>query len=104
MDTITLIGFAAGGLTTISFIPQVVKTARTRSTRDLSGPMLLAFLAGLALWAYYGLQVGSVPIIAANVITIGLVGAILVMKVRFMERDCVCPTETATKEREEPWW
>ena len=97
MDTITLIGFAAGGLTTLSFIPQVVKTARTRSTRDLSGPMLLAFLVGLALWAYYGLQVGSVPIVSANVITIGLVGSILVMKVRFGGRGCACPTEPATK-------
>ncbi len=94
MDTITLIGFAAGGFTTISFIPQVVKTARTRSTRDLSGPMLLAFLIGLALWAYYGLQVGSVPIIAANVITIGLVGAILVMKVSFRRRERECAAET----------
>jgi MtN3 and saliva related transmembrane protein len=94
MDTTTLIGFIAGGLTTISFIPQVLKTARTRSAHDLSGPMLLAFLIGLALWAFYGLQVGSIPIIAANVITIGLVGAILVMKVRFKGRERECTTET----------
>ena len=97
MDTITLIGFAAGGLTTISFIPQVVKTARTRSTRDISGPMLFAFLIGLALWAYYGLQVGSVPIVAANVITIGLVGSLLGMKMRFNGKACACPTEPGTK-------
>ena len=94
MDTTTLIGFIAGGLTTISFVPQVVKTARTGSARDLSGPMLLAFLIGLALWAFYGLQVGSIPIIAANVITIGLVGAILVMKVRFNGRERECLPET----------
>ncbi|MGA2935250.1 MAG: SemiSWEET transporter [Methanomicrobiales archaeon] len=93
MDTITFIGFIAGGLTTISFIPQVVKTARTRSARDLSGPMLLAFLIGLALWALYGLQVGSTPIIAANVATIVLVGAILVMKMRFNGRERECTTE-----------
>jgi MtN3 and saliva related transmembrane protein len=94
MDTITLIGFLAGGLTTISFIPQVVKTARTRSARDISGPMLFAFLIGLALWAFYGVQVGSVPIIAANVITIGLVGAILAMKVWFGGRERQCLPET----------
>jgi len=93
MDTTTLIGFLAGGLTTASFLPQVVKTARTRSARDLSGTMLLVFLAGLALWTWYGVQVGSAPIIAANVITIGLVGAILVMKVKFRDRECDCVLE-----------
>jgi len=92
LDITTLIGFIAGGLTTASFLPQVVKTARTRSARDISGAMLLAFLAGLALWTFYGLRVGSAPIIAANVITIGLVGAILAMKVRFREREKECPT------------
>jgi MtN3 and saliva related transmembrane protein len=91
MDTITLIGFLAGVLTTASFLPQVVKTARTRSARDLSEAMLLVFLAGLVLWTMYGIQVGSLPIIAANAITIGLVGAILAMKVMFRGREGVCP-------------
>jgi len=90
---ITAIGYIAGALTTASFLPQVVKTARTRSARDLSGVMLLAFLAGLALWAWYGVQVGSAPIIAANVITMGLVAAILAMKVKFRERECDCILE-----------
>jgi MtN3 and saliva related transmembrane protein len=94
MDLTTLIGFIAGGLTTASFLPQVVKTARSRSARDLSESMLLVFLIGLVLWTIYGLQVGSLPIIAANVITIGLVGAILGMKVRFNGRERECLTET----------
>jgi len=94
MDITTLIGFIAGGLTTLSFLPQVVKTARSRSAQDLSESMLLVFLIGLVLWTIYGLQVGSLPIIAANVITIGLVGAILVMKVRFNGRERECTTET----------
>lgn len=94
MDTTTLIGFIAGGLTTVSFLPQVVKTARSRSARDLSESMLLVFLIGLVLWAIYGLQVGSLPIIAANVITIVLVGAILAMKVMFNGRERECATET----------
>jgi MtN3 and saliva related transmembrane protein len=96
VDMITTIGFLAGGLTTASFLPQVVKTARTRSARDLSGAMLLAFLAGLALWTWYGVQVGSAPIIAANIITIGLVGAILVMKLKFRDRECDCVLEHDT--------
>jgi len=90
MDTITVIGFLAGGLTTASFLPQVVRTARSRSARDISGSMLIVFLVGLCLWTAYGLQVGSVPIIAANVITIGLVAAILGMKVHYGEQEYAC--------------
>jgi MtN3 and saliva related transmembrane protein len=99
MDLTTTIGYIAGALTTASFLPQVVKTARTRSARDLSGAMLLAFLAGLALWTYYGIQLGSTPIIVANIITIGLVGAILVMKVKFRGRefDCVIEDESTIR-------
>ena len=93
MDMITGIGFLAGALTTASFLPQVVKTARSRSARDISEAMLIVFLAGLALWTFYGVQVGSAPIIAANVITICLVGAILAMKVKFRNRECECTLE-----------
>jgi MtN3 and saliva related transmembrane protein len=93
MDMIEVIGFLAGGLTTAAFLPQVVKTARSRSARDISGSMLLVFLVGLALWVVYGLRVGSAPIIIANLITIGLVGAILAMKLRFGDRECPSPPE-----------
>jgi MtN3 and saliva related transmembrane protein len=96
MDMITLIGFLAGGLTTASFLPQVVKTARSRSARDISEAMLIVFLIGLVLWTFYGVQLGSAPIIAANVITIGLVAAILAMKVRFRGKECPCPPESGT--------
>jgi len=96
MDMITLIGFLAGGLTTASFLPQVVKTARSRSARDISEAMLIVFLIGLALWTFYGVQVGSAPIIAANVITIALVAAILAMKVRFRDKECACPPESGS--------
>jgi len=96
MDMITIIGFLAGGLTTASFLPQVVKTARSRSARDLSGSMLLVFFFGLGLWTVYGVQVGSAPIIAANVISMGLVGAILGMKVKFRDRECACTPESET--------
>jgi MtN3 and saliva related transmembrane protein len=88
MDLVTLIGFLAGGLTTASFLPQVIRTATTRSARDISGSMLAVFLVGLGLWTLYGMEVGSTPIIAANVITIGLVGAILGMKLSFGEGEC----------------
>ena len=79
---IEAIGFLAGTLTTVSFIPQVVKTWRTKSTGDLSGAMLGVFTAGVVSWLVYGLALHSWPVIGANAVTLVLTGALLAMKVR----------------------
>ena len=77
-----LIGFLAATLTTIAFIPQVIKVWRTRSTRDVSIGMYTLFTAGVALWFCYGLMIGSWPVMAANAITLMLAGLVLIMKIR----------------------
>jgi len=64
-----VIGMIAGALTTLSFFPQVLKTLRTKSTRDLSGGWLIMMITGVFLWIVYGIYLGSIPVIAANVIT-----------------------------------
>jgi MtN3 and saliva related transmembrane protein len=81
--TITLIGFVAGTLTTLSFVPQVLHTWKTKRCDDLSFGMLLAFGIGVALWLVYGLALHAMPIIAANSLTLVLIAAIVVMKVRY---------------------
>ena len=83
MDTIALTGYLAGTLTTISFVPQVLRTWKLRETKDFSLAMLLLFAAGMLLWTAYGIWINSVPIIAANVITFGLVLFRLGMKMRY---------------------
>ena len=83
MSFVTLIGFAAGALTTFSFLPQVLKTYRTKRCDDLSTGMLLAFTAGVALWLTYGLFLHSAPIISANAVTLALLAAIVIMKLRY---------------------
>jgi MtN3 and saliva related transmembrane protein len=77
------LGYAAATLTTLSFVPQVVRVWRTRSARDLSLRMYLAFTAGVALWMLYGLRIGSWPVVIANGVTLLLAGAILVARLRF---------------------
>ena len=79
----TLIGFAAGTLTTFSFLPQVLKTYRSKRCDDLSAGMLLAFTSGVTLWLVYGLFLHSAPIICANAVTLLLLAAILAMKIRY---------------------
>jgi MtN3 and saliva related transmembrane protein len=79
---ITLIGLAAAFCTTIAFLPQVIKTWRTRSTKDISLAMFLVFTTGIFLWLVYGLIIGDVPLITANGITFVLSGTILYFKLR----------------------
>ncbi len=83
MDTTTLLGFAAGFLTTVAFVPQVVKIWRAQAARDVSLHTFAAFTLGVALWLAYGIAKGEPPIIVWNAITLALAGAILAMKVKF---------------------
>lgn len=78
----TIIGFIAATLTTVAFIPQVIKVWRTKFTRDVSIGMYVLFTTGVAMWFCYGLLIGSWPVIAANAITLVLAGLVLVMKIR----------------------
>jgi MtN3 and saliva related transmembrane protein len=83
MDTLVIIGYIAGTLTTISFVPQVARAWKLKETRDLSLAMLLLFAAGILLWTVYGIWTNSLPIIAANVVTFFLVLLLLGMKIRY---------------------
>lgn len=83
IDQVTLIGLLAGSLTTIAFVPQLQQTWRTRSAQDVSLGMLLTFVTGVFLWLIYGLMLGALPIILANLVTLVLTLAILVLKIRY---------------------
>jgi len=78
-----LLGSAAGALTTAAFVPQVVKTWKSKSAGDLSFGMFLVFAAGVLLWLAYGVVIGATPIIVANSVTLALAVAILAMKIRY---------------------
>ena len=81
--SITVIGMLAALLTTISFVPQLVKAWRTRSTHDISLWMFSLFCTGIILWLIYGFLISSLPVIIANICTIILAGSILVLKIKF---------------------
>lgn len=83
MHITTTLGFMAGALTTLAFVPQAHKAWRTRQCEDLSWGMLLSLVAGVLLWIVYGLMLRAAPIIAANAVTLALLLAIIMMKVRY---------------------
>ncbi len=82
MDHTTLLGIAAGALTTVAYLPQVIKVWKTRSTHDISAGMFITLCLGLAMWTFYGFSINSMPVIIANIISFALTFAILVFKIR----------------------
>jgi MtN3 and saliva related transmembrane protein len=83
MNLTQILGLVAGALTTTAFLPQVVKTWKTRSTKDLSLGMFSLFCLGVALWLVYGFIVQDIPVIAANLITLMLTSTLLFFKLRW---------------------
>ncbi|HEY0451896.1 SemiSWEET transporter [Actinophytocola sp.] len=68
----TIVGLLAGILTTVCWVPQVVRSWRTRSTRDFSWLYLIVLTMGVTLWIVYGIARGDLAVILANVTTLVL--------------------------------
>ena len=77
---IEFFGYFAAILTTLAFIPQLIKTLKTKKADDVSLTTLIMFLTGVAAWIIYGIQISSKPILIANTITFLLNFLILVFK------------------------
>lgn len=87
MDIITVIGLTAGFCTTIAFLPQAVKTWKSKSAKDLSLGMYSIFLTGVLLWLTYGFLISDLPIILTNLATMLLAVSILYFKLTFKETE-----------------
>jgi MtN3 and saliva related transmembrane protein len=80
---IDLLGLLAGALTTIAFVPQLLKLYATKSGKDVSARMFLIFSTGVILWLLYGILIRSAPIIIANSLTLLMSLIILALKLRY---------------------
>jgi MtN3 and saliva related transmembrane protein len=77
------LGMIAGTLTTIAFVPQVLKIYQSKSAKDVSYLMFSIFSTGILFWLIYGILIDSAPIIASNVVTLTLSVIILALKIRY---------------------
>lgn len=77
------VGFVAAALTTFSFIPQAIRTIRTKETHAISLGMYVMFTVGIAFWLVYGLVLMSWPMILSNIVTLALSATILALKIRY---------------------
>ena len=77
------LGYIAGILTTIAFVPQVIQIYKTKSAKDVSLAMFLLFTTGVVLWLVYGIKSQALPVIVANAITLFLSCIILFFKYKY---------------------
>jgi MtN3 and saliva related transmembrane protein len=80
---LTILGLVAATLTSFSFLPQVLRTWKTRKTHDISLGMYSMFCIGIFLWLVYGFMINDIPLIAANIVTLTLASTVLYFKIRY---------------------
>jgi len=95
LSSMDILGLIAGSLTTIAFIPQLIKVWKSKSAQDISYVMFIMFIAGIVLWEVYGWGIHSMPVILFNVITFVLGLAILILKFIF-DREANSSAEKST--------
>jgi len=78
-----VIGSVAAVCTTGAFVPQVVRVWRLKRVDEISLATFAAFSVGVAVWLVYGVVVSSIPIVAANAVTLVLSLTIVALKVRY---------------------
>ena len=77
------LGYIAGSITVLSFLPQVLRAWRTRQTRDLSLGMFALLVTAGSLWMVYGAMNRDWPVVATNAGMVALNGALVVAKLRY---------------------
>lgn len=82
---IKTLGLLAGFLTTISFLPQVIKSLKTKHMDDFNIWFLILMIVGLSIWTIYGFMIKQLPIIIANLATISLNLILLTLKIKYQK-------------------
>lgn len=83
MDHFIVIGLAAGLITTLSYVPQVIKGYRSGRMEDVSLFMPMLLMMGMSLWLIYGIILGDIPIMLWNAVSVVLNGIIILMKLHY---------------------
>lgn len=80
---IELIGYIGAGLIAVSLIPQVLRSWKTKSTKDISMQWTLIYLSGLLIWIYYGFGISSMPLILMTSVEAALTASLLYLKLKY---------------------
>jgi Uncharacterized conserved protein len=83
MDFTLILGLIAGFLTTVAYVPEVIKVFSTKDTKGISLMWLLTLLIGALLWFYYGVLIISIPVMAANGVSAFLILLLILLKIKY---------------------
>lgn len=86
MTSLDILGLVATCFSTSSFVPQVLRTWKTRDVSGISLSTYAIITVGLALWLIYGILRNDLPLIVGNSIMVVLTGAIAIMKIKFEKK------------------
>ncbi|MDD5623088.1 MAG: PQ-loop domain-containing transporter [Candidatus Peribacteraceae bacterium] len=75
-----LLGYVSGGLITIALLPQVIKSWKTKSTKDISIPWMILYQTGLILCIAYGVGIGSMPFVLTTIVELLMAASLLILK------------------------
>lgn len=76
-------GLLAGFLTTGAFLPQIIKTVKTKDTKNLSLSMYVVYVVGVLLWLYYGYKINDPVILITNSFSLMFGLLILIMIIKY---------------------
>ncbi|HRD58581.1 MAG TPA: SemiSWEET family transporter [Ferruginibacter sp.] len=82
-----IVGYVGGVMSSISFLPQVIKIWKTKSAKDLSMLTLIFLTCNITLWLTYGILIGSTPLWLTNAIVLSMVVCIIYFKIKFKSTD-----------------
>jgi len=77
------IGYIAGALIILSIVPQIVKSYKTKSVKDLSLLMLVLMISATLLWIVYGFMIDSKPVIVVNGVYLLVIVFQLFLKIKY---------------------
>ena len=83
---IEFFGYFAAILTTAAFLPQLIKTLKTKKAEDVSSITLIMFICGVGFWIIYGYKISSTPILIANIVTFTLNLFIFISKLYYSKK------------------
>ena len=83
MKLVEILGLAAGTITSITFLPQVIRIWKTKSVKDISFLMMLLLILGTSLWLTYGLLFKDTAIIYTNVMVLIMSLIMFYFKVKY---------------------
>jgi len=80
VNHLTILGLCAAVGTTGAWLPQIVKTVRSRTARDFSWAYLAMFTSGVLLWIVYGALRNYLAVLVANIVALILIVGVMLVK------------------------